>query len=42
MIQPAKKANIQQDWILFATAIDRISFFAYSIIYAIVAVVYSV
>lgn len=42
MIQPVKSNISQQDWILFATAIDRLSFLVFGIIYAILAVVDSV
>lgn len=42
MIQPLKSIISQQDWILFATAIDRVSFFVFGVVYAILAIVDSV
>lgn len=37
----ANKPSLQQDWILLAAAIDRISFVFYSLLFLILAVVYS-
>lgn len=35
------KKNYQQDWLSFATAIDRLSFVLYTFIYVILAMMYS-
>ncbi|KAF5292514.1 hypothetical protein FQR65_LT01660 [Abscondita terminalis] len=40
-IGPVAQIPIQHDWILFAAAIDRISFFFYAFLFAILAAVYS-
>jgi len=42
IIQSNKKGPIQQDWIILATAIDRIAFLIYCIVFAILAITYSV
>lgn len=42
MIQPIISNSSQCDWILLATAIDRVSFFIFGFVYAILAIVYSV
>lgn len=42
IIRPVSKAPLQQDWILFAAAIDRISFIFYSFLFAILALSYSI
>lgn len=37
-----KARSIQEDWILLATAIDRIAFLAYSLIFIVIAIIYHV
>lgn len=40
--QSTSKGPIQNDWILLATAIDRITFIIYCIIFIILASIYSI
>ncbi|GAB0093407.1 neuronal acetylcholine receptor subunit alpha-4 [Sergentomyia squamirostris] len=42
MIHPVSKSSNQQDWILLATAIDRVAFFIYCLIYVMLAITYCV
>lgn len=42
IITPTPRAPCQQEWILFAAAIDRISFVGYSLLFIILAIAYSV
>lgn len=42
MIRTVSKTPVQQDWILFAAALDRLSFIFYSFLFAILALTYSV
>ncbi|XP_055683006.1 acetylcholine receptor subunit alpha-like 1 [Lutzomyia longipalpis] len=42
MIQPISKSSSQHDWILFATAIDRLTFVIYCFIYVVLATIYCV
>nr|QQH14667.1 nicotinic acetylcholine receptor alpha 9 subunit [Blattella germanica] len=42
MISPRSRASSQHDWVLLAAAIDRIAFLVYSLLFAILAIVYAV
>lgn len=42
MITPRPRSSSQQDWVLLAAAIDRITFLLYCLLFAILAIVYSV
>lgn len=42
MIQMSPKPLVQQEWVILAIAIDRISFLLYGLVFALLAVVYSV
>jgi hypothetical protein len=42
MITPRSRATSQHDWVLLATAIDRISFLIYCLVFTILATVYAV
>lgn len=42
IINSTPKPSVQQEWIILATAIDRISFIGYGLVFAIIAAVYSV
>lgn len=42
MIQLTTKPWMQQEWIILAIAIDRISFVLYSLIFALLAIIYAV
>lgn len=41
IIRSVSKAPLQQDWILLAAALDRLSFIFYSLLFAILALAYS-
>ncbi|XP_017772159.1 PREDICTED: neuronal acetylcholine receptor subunit alpha-2-like [Nicrophorus vespilloides] len=41
MIGSGSQAPMQQDWVMFAAAIDRLSFIGYSFLFAILAITYS-
>lgn len=42
IIQTASKSPMQQDWIVLATAIDRIMFLIYCFVFIVLAVAYSI
>ncbi|KAJ4444374.1 hypothetical protein ANN_06166, partial [Periplaneta americana] len=42
MITPRSRTSSQQDWVLLAAAIDRITFLVYCLLFAILAIVYAV
>uniref|UniRef100_A0A6B2EBZ9 Putative nicotinic acetylcholine receptor alpha 10 subunit n=1 Tax=Phlebotomus kandelakii TaxID=1109342 RepID=A0A6B2EBZ9_9DIPT len=42
MIHPISKSSSQQDWVVLATAIDRLTFIVYCFLYVILATIYCV
>lgn len=42
MIRSTKKMPNQQEWVLFATAIDRLCFLLYSFVYLVLGIVYAI